>query len=139
MDEQGILVRTSAAKVWVEYRRPVPTYSGSTYSATATYSPGDVIYFTDGDYHLCLTATSAGESPTSAAAKWEVQQVPAFLRESLATAVCAELLLQDGQEGRYGRMTSKARQILDQKVINLGNKQGLSRSLPVLSRASTAA
>lgn len=138
MDEDGVFVRTSQGKVWVEYRRPIPTWSGSNYSASATYSAGDIIYFTDGDYYEALASTSAGESPTSAAAKWSKQEVPGFLAEALSTAVAADLMLQDGQEDRYGRMLRRAEALIEQKIINLGTKQGLSRSLPVLARNSTA-
>jgi len=40
------------------------------FSAAATYTVGDHIKFTDGNYYRCVTNTSAGESPASAAAKW---------------------------------------------------------------------
>jgi len=41
------------------------------YSAAATYTAGDYIKFTDDNYYKCVTNTSAGESPTTHAAKWE--------------------------------------------------------------------
>lgn len=42
----------------------------SDFSAAATYSVGDYVKFTDDNYYRCVTNTSAGESPLSAAAKW---------------------------------------------------------------------
>lgn len=49
------------------------------YSAAATYTAGDYIKFTDDNYYKCVTNTSAGESPTSAAAKWtEVNSAVCF-------------------------------------------------------------
>lgn len=49
------------------------------YSAAATYTAGDYIKFTDDNFYKCVTNTSAGESPTSAAAKWtEVNALVGF-------------------------------------------------------------
>lgn len=49
------------------------------YSASATYTAGDYIKFTDDNYYKCVTDTNAGESPTSHAAKWtEVNALVCF-------------------------------------------------------------
>jgi len=49
-----------------EYHADAPDFS-----AAATYNAGDYIKFTDDNFYKCVTNTVAGESPTTAAAKWQ--------------------------------------------------------------------
>lgn len=62
--------------VFVYYRKTIPSYTGDTYSATDTYAVDEQIYFTNalnkGDFYKCLVATSAGQSPSTTAASWEI-------------------------------------------------------------------
>lgn len=45
------------------------------WSASSTYAEDDEIYFADADaYYVCTSPASAGESPTTAAAKWALLQ-----------------------------------------------------------------
>jgi hypothetical protein len=56
----------------------------------------DQCYF-EGDFYQCTAATSAGESPASAPAKWGKVQIPAQWRWMLARLTYANLLELDGQ------------------------------------------
>lgn len=56
-------------------------------------------YF-NGDFWQCATATSAGESPTSAAAKWRKIKLPSKWRWVLAQLTYAALLVIDGQNDK---------------------------------------
>ena len=66
--------------VFVYYRKMTPDYTGNTYSASATYSVGDQIYFTNSDgstdYYRCIVATSAGQSPTTTPTSWSIREIP---------------------------------------------------------------
>jgi hypothetical protein len=50
-----------------EYHADAPEFS-----AAATYTAGQHVKFTDDNFYKCVTNTTAGESPASAAAKWEL-------------------------------------------------------------------
>ena len=56
----------------------------------------DQCYF-NGNFYQCATATSAGESPTTAAAKWRKVQLPKNWRHVLTMLTYAQLLKLDGQ------------------------------------------
>lgn len=87
--------------VFLHYRKQCPSYSGSEYSATATYAVGDQIWFTDSssviNFWKCVTATSAGESPTTTAAKWELLEIPEFLFWYAVYQAYGDWLISDGQ------------------------------------------
>lgn len=53
-------------------------------------------YF-NGDFYQCVTATTAGESPTTAPAKWRKVKLPSKWRWVLAQLTYAHLLRLDGQ------------------------------------------
>lgn len=46
-------------------------WSYKSYSAGTAYAVDTVILWTDSNYYRCVTATSAGENPTTHAAKWQ--------------------------------------------------------------------
>ena len=62
----GRLTAVPSNPLFLYYRKACPSFTGSTYSATATYAVDAQIYFTNsagnGDYYKCLVATSAGQS-----------------------------------------------------------------------------
>lgn len=60
----------------------------------------DQIYFTDGDFYQCATATSAGESPTTTPAKWRKIRLLEKWRHTLAQLTYANLLRLDGQNDK---------------------------------------
>ena len=96
----GLYLTDSAyadSEVYLIYRREAPRFTQTLYSASATYAVNDLIYFTDGDCYRCLSATSAGQSPTTHAAKWQRQDLLAILAEATKQAALAEALREDGQ------------------------------------------
>lgn len=96
---------TVSNPIWIYYRKGPSDFSGTVYSATATYAVGQQIYYTlttgantgQSDYYRCVTATSAGDSPESAAAKWAVVSVPECLVQPLVWQTYGDWLVQDGQ------------------------------------------
>ena len=66
------------------------------------------IYFTDGEFYQCATATSAGESPTTKPTKWRRIQIPKRFREVLGELTYARLLEMDGQLDKASVVRNRA-------------------------------
>lgn len=78
--------------VFSEYRVKRPELNGSLYLATTAYSVGAQMYFDSGsntgtftpvegkphygDFYTCLQATTAGQSPATNAANWQIITIP---------------------------------------------------------------
>jgi hypothetical protein len=129
-----IVVRGSETIVYLEFRKRAPDYSGSTYSATATYAVNDQIYFTDGDFYKCLTATIAGESPTSAAAKWERLDFPLILKEAVAQGAYADMLKEDGQTEKAAIEKAETTRLINREIDKIERQQSQAGQLNVLTR-----
>jgi hypothetical protein len=94
-----------ANPIYIYYRRVPYNYAGDAYSATATYVAGQYIYFTKttgasvgtSDYYECLATTSAGQTPETHPAKWEIQPVPEMISQPLIWQTYGDWLIQDGQ------------------------------------------
>ena len=70
-DMDSVFGDTTAWSPAVAYKAKNLIYlDGTTYSASAAYNINDLIEFTDGYVWICVTATSAGQSPTTHPAKW---------------------------------------------------------------------
>jgi hypothetical protein len=80
------------------------------------------IYF-GGNFYQCVTVTSAGESPTTTAAKWRLIQIPALLRGVLRQGVYAEVLRIDGQNDKATIETNRFNSQLDDLVRTEANKE----------------
>jgi len=129
-----IVVRGTLPIIYVEFRKRAPDFSGSTYSATATYAVDAQIYFTDGDFYKCLSATSAGESPTTAAAKWERLDFPMILKEIVAQGAYEQMLKTDGQNEKTLLEKSEALRLLAREIDKIERQQGQAGALNVLTR-----
>lgn len=51
---------------YADYKADAPVYNPAT-----AYAVGDAIKFTDKNFYLCITATTAGQTPTTNAVKWD--------------------------------------------------------------------
>jgi hypothetical protein len=104
--------------VFVYYRKYVPEYSGSTYSATATYTVGQQVYFTDssgnGDFYKCIVATTAGQSPSTTAASWQLLPLYNVFFQYCVYRTFADWLVSDGQQDKAAAMQATA----DQKLAD---------------------
>jgi len=86
--------------VVVKYRKQEPIFIGTDYSGSATYAVGDVIYFDTLDWYKCIDATSAGQSPTTHAAKWTKQEVAYDLSKFTQYRCYVDWLMADGQHSK---------------------------------------
>jgi hypothetical protein len=117
------------ASVYVWFREPAPTWLGDDFDATATYAVGEVMYYEgagvdyEGDFWTCLTATTAGQDPEDATAKWERIGFPKWLREPVAQAAYADWLRQDGNPEAARLEDSEAQRLLIRAIHRDGPAQ----------------
>lgn len=94
-----VYVRDAVASAWLTFRKARPVLSGAIFDATDTYAAGDQVYYASataaGNFYDCLSATSAGETPESAAAKWQVVELPAAFEGFLIWSALAGLYAAD--------------------------------------------
>jgi len=96
----------------VKYRKQEPIFTGVVYSGGATYAVGDVIYFGTLDWYKCIDATSAGQSPTTHAAKWTKQEVAYDLSKFTEYRCYVDWLMADGQHSTAEQMMNFADRFL---------------------------
>lgn len=89
--------------VYVWYRIRLPEFFGADYSATTAYAINRTLYYTsttpgyEGDYWTTVSATTAGQSPETTAAKWTQIEFPLWLRAAVAHGAYADWLRLDGE------------------------------------------
>lgn len=115
--------------VWVHYSLPLPRLTTVPYSASATYAPGDLVFFsTTGDCYSARQSTT-GNAPTSAE-HWRRQRIPHFLAEFLKLRAHAETLFEDGQSDKGSLALARGEKILldkmDQAWLRKGEVHGYS-------------
>lgn len=124
VNSAGVSITTQMANpIFLYYRKAPPTFSGSTYSASATYAVNDQIYFTNAagtaDYWKCIVATTAGQSPDTTAASWEVLDIPDSIFWPSVYQAFGDWLTSDGQ----GDKAIAAYQIAQTKLDDICEKQ----------------
>jgi len=102
-DADGIHVKSDVSPVWVEYLPRTPEFSGTAYSAVTAYAVDDLILFTDDNCYRCVTATSAGENPTTHAAKWEAQTALKMLAAATIYEAASQYFQSIASEGRSAK------------------------------------
>lgn len=83
--------------VWIDLRRRCPNLNGEVWNAASAYAVGDQAYFRlmpsyVGNFYECVTATSAGESPSTNAAKWSRVEIPREFNRYLILGAAADIL-----------------------------------------------
>lgn len=127
LSQNGVQVPNGPSTVWLEYRTRFVPLTGADYSASATYAVGDQILFNSAgsvkNFYTCTTATSAGESPNTAAAKWTLIEIPYIFQPYLVTGAYADCLLMDGQNDKAAQQTRLAESYLETEAAKLFNLQ----------------
>ncbi|MEO6569466.1 MAG: hypothetical protein ABIO94_11940 [Opitutaceae bacterium] len=118
-------------EVFVKFRIPCPEFRGETYDALETYvADSDVIYFEgsttdlEGDFWLCTTNTTAGQSPETTPASWERLEFPVWLRTPVARKAFADWLRYGAQRESAQGEDAAAQDSLFQAQIQFGAMQG---------------
>ena len=141
LSENGVQLVSNVNQVWLEYRIRTPLVYGDNYSSTTVYTAALAqIYYSSttagyrGNFYDCITTTSAGDSPESAAAKWSVVSVPLIFQRYLELGGHADYLRHTGQPEKADAMEALAvAHLSDQSQLLVGQQGQGSRPL-VLSR-----
>lgn len=134
MGSNGIVVGNSVHQCYVEFRKRCPELTGDAFSATTTYAAGEQMYYTDGSFYDCATATSAGEDPDDTPAKWTEVELPREFSPYLVNGAAADW--QRGQDkdvmnaDRHERMAQAA---LERSMTTEGSYTGPAK-MRVLTR-----
>jgi hypothetical protein len=117
------LLDNSLSSVWVWFQIKAPILTGADFSAGSTYAAGDVIYYAsatsgyEGDYWVCVTATTAGQDPEDTAAKWTKQEIPEALRDAIAHAAYSDYLRPVGKDGAVPLESTAGGQFLSDELF----------------------
>lgn len=135
LSTNGVQVPDGPAQVWLEFRTRCTPLVGDDYSITATYAAGDQILFNSAgtvkNFYTCVTATSAGESPNTAAAKWSIVEIPYLFQPYLVNGAYADYLLMDGQTDKAGVQNRLADEYLATELQKLHDQQPQYQRLSV--------
>lgn len=97
-----LFILENATFVYVKFRKRRPSLSGSIFSSTSTYAVGDQVYYTTtgtvGNFYDCIVTTTAGQSPSTTPASWEVAEIPKRFEGFLIWRAYAQVVTGDGQD-----------------------------------------
>lgn len=143
VNQNNIYGSNPANPVFLFYRRKLPSFTGDTFSTSATYAVDDQVYFTDsddvGDFYKCVTATSAGESPETDPDKWEVIPFYQTFFQYCVYKAFADWLISDGQMERAGNAYSIAKDKMDDEFDQLERQMGTVMPVKTQTHFSTMA
>lgn len=104
-DDRGVRILESLIPetVWLHIYLRCPRWYGSTWSNTATYLAGRLLYFEsdtqdfEGDFWLVLDTTAAAESPITSPEKFSRLEIPDFLGDFIIAGARVAYLKGEGQ------------------------------------------
>jgi hypothetical protein len=138
LTNDGIIIEDEVANVWIEFSIRCPALTGDVFSGTATYVVGQQVYFsstaTKGNFYNCLTNTAAGESPDTAAAKWQLVEIPYIFKTFLAQHAYALWLVSDGQHDKAAGLKADALEALGREANKLWRRQHQVRRTRIATR-----
>lgn len=107
----------TAAPTWLYYRYQRPLFSGATFDPAATYAPNKQVYFAsssgDSNYYVCLIQTTAGQSPDTTPASWQIIQIPYVFFEYCVYNAYGDWLQVEGQTAKAVAMYGYAQSCID--------------------------
>lgn len=105
---QKLTFLSDPSTVWCEYRIKRPELNGDLFSTSVAYAVGSQCYFDSGsntgsytpvagkphygNFYTCLTATTAGQSPSTHPAKWSLITIPYLFAGYAARGAYADWL-----------------------------------------------
>ncbi len=110
--QDRLYVRDAARRVWLDFRPRRPRLTGTFWDEAAAYAAGDQVYFyasgTPGNFYTCLATTTAGQSPATTAASWELVELPQAFEGYLIWAAYAKTLTPEGDADERNRALAMA-------------------------------
>jgi len=108
---------TAGYPVFLYYRKGCPSYSGTAFSTSATYTVDTQVLFNDAtygyDFWKCVVATTANQSPSNTPASWEELKLPEFLFDAVLYASCADYYRMNAQHEKAASLDALAQEHLD--------------------------
>ncbi|MEO0797422.1 MAG: hypothetical protein AAFX93_19900 [Verrucomicrobiota bacterium] len=112
---------------WVRFRLRVPTLLASDYSSSAVYTADNQVLFTDGQIYTCLSSTSAGESPDTTPAKWQVVTIPYIFRTAMVEFAYSRILEADNETTTAAIHDARGERRLDEEIAKIAVKKRQGR------------
>ena len=120
---------TAGWPLYLYYRKGCPSFTGTNYSAMATYAVDDQILFTSADttinFWKCVVATTAGQSPDTTASSWQILQLPQFLFLAVTYKSAADYYRMSAQFEKAAQLDSQAQGYLDTQSDKMERQQGI--------------
>jgi hypothetical protein len=135
LQDNGVRISGGASEpiVWVKFSERRPVFSGDVYDATDSYAAGERMYFTDGDYYLCLSAATAGQTPVTHAAKWALIEFPDIVSRYVIEGVAGDIQAKPEGEGEaYPNEREACHKILEMEWDNIERGQQQDEQLNVV-------
>ncbi len=119
--ENGVQITEDVVFIWLQFRMRCPQLKGAAYDATLIYTATtSQIYYqtstTRGNFYNCVTTTSAGDSPASAAAKWAIVEIPRCLQGWIENGLAADWLA-DESPNKAGKHEAMADGLLAAEAL----------------------
>lgn len=128
VNQSNIYGSNPANPVYLFYRKLLPSFTGDTFDATAAYAVDDQVYFVTaagaGDFYKCLLVTTAGQSPATNPASWEVLPIYSTFFQFLVYQAFGDWLISDGQQDKANGIYSLAQQKMDNEFDRLERQMG---------------
>jgi len=129
--------------IYIYYGKTAPSFTGSTFSATATYAVDDQVYYTNtaghGDYWKCIVATSAGQDPDDTPTSWELITLYEVFLDLCLYQVLGDWLISDGQmekaAGAYAIAETRRLDVMDMNERQMQVMPVMKVSTHVTSRS----
>lgn len=116
--------------VWVKGRKHRPLLTGDNYSSSSTYSSGNQVYF-GGSFYEANTSVAVNESPTTAASKWDLVELPYIFQGYLIRGAYADYLRATGNNELAAAADADAEAVLSVESDKLLRQQGQVKRLNV--------
>jgi len=129
---KGAHLTASVTKVWVKGRKYRPVLSGDNFSSTSTYAVGDQVYHS-GQLYDANAVTSAGESPTTTASKWDLVEIPYIFQNYLIRGAYADYLRTMGSNELASVADMDAEAVMTLEADKLMRQQGQVKRLQVFT------
>jgi hypothetical protein len=121
-------LRQSPAYVWLQFRLPRPLLDGEAFDASLVYTAGQSVYYTSattgkGNFYVAQEATTAGDTPESAPAKWSRVEIPYLFRGYLIQGGYLDWLTGNGQNEKAVALEHTATALLELEADKLQRQQ----------------
>lgn len=134
----GAQVLNAVAFCWLSFRLRVPDLSGEAYDNTLVYAAGAQVYYESatvrGNFYDVVTTTVAGETPSSAAAKFSLVEIPFTFRGWLIHGAAADYARPDGNLSVADREERLAKEAQEQAVLTFDAQSAHLHQTEVLTR-----